>query len=138
VFVIRYGKVAYEIYVALKPENMCGVQLGAEAISPCQKLKAVIYEFDCGATTPFTTQVSILKPTEAIPCSGGNVFSAYNGSQEGAWRGPFTEITWLSDSALKVTYISDAVVDEREEKYGSIKIEYIPLHPKPAKIAVDM
>lgn len=137
VFVIRYGKVAYEIYVALKPENMCGVQLGAEALSPNQKLKAVIYQFDCGATTPFTTQVSILKPSEAIPYSAGNVFSAYNGSQEGAWRGPFAEIAWLSDTTLKVSYISDAAVQEREEKYKGIKVEYVPLHPKPANIAVE-
>jgi hypothetical protein len=73
VLAIRYGKVAYEINVALKPENMCGVQLGAEALSPNQKLKAVIYQFDCAATTPFTTQISILKPDEAIPYSAARV-----------------------------------------------------------------
>lgn len=137
VLVIRYGKVAYEIYVALKPENMCGVQLGAEALSSNQKLRAVIYQFDCGATTPFTTQVSILNPDEAIPYHGGNVFTAYGGSREGAWRGPFTEIAWLSDTKLKVSYVSDAVIQERKKKYKGIDIEYVPLHPKPANIAVE-
>jgi hypothetical protein len=137
ILVIRYGKVAYEISLALSPENMCGVQLGAEALSPNQKLKAVIYQFDCGATSPFTTQVSILKPAEAIPYSAGNVFSAYKGSQKGAWRGPFAEIAWLSDTTLKVSYISDAVVQESEQKYRGINIKYVPLHPKPANIAVE-
>lgn len=135
--VIQYGKIASEIYVALKPENMCGVQLGAEALSPNQRLKAVIYQFDCGATAPFTSQVSILKPAEAIPYSAGNVFSAYNGSQEGTWRGPFAEIAWVSDTTLKVSYISDAVIQAREEKYEGIKVEYVPLHPKPANIVAE-
>ena len=33
-----------------------------------------MFERDCGATTGFSTQVSILNPGEALPPEGGNVF----------------------------------------------------------------
>ncbi|MGQ0699213.1 MAG: hypothetical protein ACT4PZ_13330 [Panacagrimonas sp.] len=116
VIVARCGPDAYQIYVALKPENMCGVALGAESLSPSQKLRAVIYQFDCGATTPFTTQVSILNPGEVLPYSSGNVFGAYRGSREGVWRGSYAEIQWLSESTLQVSYIADAIVTKRSDK----------------------
>lgn len=135
--VARCGPEAYKIYVALKPENMCGVELGAEALSPSNKLKAVIYQFDCGATTPFTTQISILKPDEVLPYSSGNIFSAYRGSWTGSWYGPYAEIAWLDESTLQVSYIGDANVTKRTEKRGSVNIRYVELSTEAANQAFN-
>lgn len=130
--VARCSPEAYKVYVALQPENMCGVELGAEALSPRGDLRAVIYQFDCGATTPFTTQVSVLKPHEALPYSSGNVFSAYRGSRKGSWHGPYAEIAWLNESTLQVKYIGDAIVTDRSSTRGSVNIEYVELSAEAA------
>jgi hypothetical protein len=135
--VARCGPEAYKVYVALKPENMCGVELGAESLSPNRKLRAVIYQFDCGATTPFTTQVSILKPDEVLPYSSGNVFSAYRGSREGSWHGPYAEIAWLNESTLQVNYIGDAIVTNRNSTRGSVSIKYVELSAEAANQAFN-
>lgn len=116
---------------------MCGIELGAESLSPDRKRRAVIYQFDCRATTPFTTQNSILKPDKVVPYSGGNVFSAYHGSREGSWRGPYAEIAWLNDSTLQVAYICDAVVTNRNNAYGRIDIEYLALNTETANQVLD-
>jgi hypothetical protein len=39
----------------------CGNQLYQEVLSPDNKYKAVVFQRDCGATTGFSTRVSILR-----------------------------------------------------------------------------
>ena len=42
-------------------ENLCGNEIIEEIKSPDNKYKLVIFQRDCGATTGFSTQISILK-----------------------------------------------------------------------------
>jgi hypothetical protein len=46
----------------------------AEAISPGNQKRAVLFQRDCGATTGFSTNISILDHNQALPHSAGNVF----------------------------------------------------------------
>lgn len=54
--------------------GMCANEVHAEIISPNQRYKAVIFQRDCGATTDFSTQISILKAKAKLPNKSGNIF----------------------------------------------------------------
>ena len=45
----------------------CANTVSAEHISPDGKLRAVLFERDCGATTNWSSQISILRRTEPLP-----------------------------------------------------------------------
>mgnify|MGYP003630942723 CR=1 FL=1 len=122
VAVLYLGKCSYEIYDALRPENMCGKTLGYESMSPSGSHKAVIYEFNCGAMDPFSTQISILAPNEEVPYSGGNVFGSSRGERRGDWNGPYAEIEWLSENHLHIKYIKDTNVHHLAAKVNGVKI----------------
>lgn len=115
---------SYQIYDALRPENMCGKTLGVEKLSPSGELKAVIYEFNCGAGDPFSTQVSILAPEEEIPYHGGNVFAASRGERRGSWNGPYAEIEWESPEHLIIKYIGDTNVHFKNNEVSGIRVTY--------------
>lgn len=45
-------------------DDICGNKIIQEIPSPNRKLKAVIFTRDCGATTGFSTQISLLSKTQ--------------------------------------------------------------------------
>ena len=45
---------------------MCGNEIFQEASSPDNSYKAVVFQRDCGATTGFSTQVSILGTNDEL------------------------------------------------------------------------
>jgi len=119
IFLARCG---YQIYDVLRTENMCGKTMGYEAVSPTGTHKAVIYEFNCGAMDPFSTQISILSRDEEIPYSHGNVFGASRGERRGAWNGPYAEIEWITSNHLHIKYIKDTSVHHMAKEVRGVKI----------------
>src|SRR5438552_17914703 len=55
--------------------GMCAADVVTVLPSPGDRLDAVLYEYDCGGTTAFGTDVSILAHG-AVPTSPGNVLVA--------------------------------------------------------------
>jgi hypothetical protein len=51
----------------------CSNQIIKQIPSPNGKMKAVVFQRDCGATTGFNTQVSVLLSNQQLPDEGGNV-----------------------------------------------------------------
>jgi hypothetical protein len=56
--------------------SLCGNGIISEASSPGATKRAVVFESSCGATTGFSTHVSVMNAGEALPDSAGNVFDA--------------------------------------------------------------
>jgi len=83
----------------------CGNQIVNETISPDKSMRAVIFERDCGATTDFSTQISILGANERLPHAGGNVF--VEDSDHGASQ-YWAEVRWNSPERLIVRYPASA------------------------------
>ena len=54
-------------------EGMCANRISAEYPSPDGLRRAVVFERDCGATTGFSAQVSVLRRGEILGNEGGNV-----------------------------------------------------------------
>lgn len=89
-------------------DDLCGNTLLAETPSPEGNLRAVVFERNCGATTSFSTQVSVIESGSTLPNEGGNVFIATTGhgkapSDQG-W-GPDVQILGLAPQffALNIT-----------------------------------
>jgi hypothetical protein len=103
--------------------GMCGSYPYKTIASPSGKYKAVIYQFDCGATTGFSTQISILKANEQLAAEAGNIFSSDGHPEKVA-----PEVIWVNDNNLNI-HISAAVpVHNRDEAWGwpweRIKVTY--------------
>src|SRR5438105_41968 len=87
--------------------GLCGNEIGYEEASPNGKLKAVVFERGCGATTRATTQISVLRKSEPLPNDAGNIFIA---------RGnPLIRLQWRSDTELLVTYPPGTTVSLKEK-----------------------
>lgn len=124
-------------YIVFSPaEEMCNLNLAQELASPQGQYKAIIYQYDCGATTPFTTNISILSRTEEIEYVAGNLFVAYHSSRSGPWHGPYTEIKWLSETSLVISYVADATVSKQEKSVGSVVASYVQLNSETANKAI--
>jgi hypothetical protein len=74
--------------------------------SPDGKIEAVIFERDCGATTGFSTQISILHKGASIRSGTGNAI--VGDSNRGAAPvaksgGPPAQIRWLTNRRVVIT-----------------------------------
>lgn len=95
--------------------DMCGSEVLHSLKSPNGKLKAVSFLYDCGATTGFSTQVSILEIDETIE-SSGNVFVS-KGKNDIRFR-------WSSDSELVIGNIGMLETYKTEKEFESVTITY--------------
>ena len=94
-------------------ENMCGNEIFKEVSSPDFEFKAVIFQRDCGATTGFSTQVSVIPITETLPNEGGNVLII-----DGHPSDTQLEISWLSNSELKISKNINGTEYKAEKNIG--------------------
>lgn len=82
---------------------------------------------ECGATTDFTTQVSLDPWFFQVV---GNVFvaDAYNGGTRGSWGGPWAEMTWIAPNKLLVSYDERSRIFEQKDAIHGVSIVYHPMH----------
>lgn len=107
--------------------DMCGNKVLEEVPSPGARYKAVAFERDCGATTGFSTQVSILSADEGDPEDAGNAFQANTdrgAAPSGPGGGPKVSLEWVADETLVITYDSRARVGKPESYLEGVNIEY--------------
>ena len=102
-------------------DDMCESYSYKTVVSPNGKYKAVIYQFDCGATTGFSTQISILSAEKMLNDEPGNIFQSDGHPEYGA-----PEILWLDDKHLNIHKRGNNQVYNQEESWGwnKIKITY--------------
>lgn len=112
--------------------DMCANSVLAEVGSPNGQFKAVVFERDCGATTDFSTQVSVLSASDSLENHGGNVFVAdsdHGKAPRGPGGGPDVRVTWLSDQRLRIEHHSLARVFKSEPRRKNVDIEYLTSKP---------
>ena len=96
----------------------CGSTVLSESKSPNGLLKAVIFNYDCGATTGFSSHISILPNAITSPRDAGNIFVA-DGSGASA-----VQIKWLSSNRLLISYDKRARTFNRKKQFESVAISY--------------
>lgn len=96
--------------------SSCANSAIAEYPAPGGRLKAVVFERDCGATTGYSTQVSILGIGASLPNGAGNVFVAdYAGG---------VRVDWRSDTNLRIEHHANARLFKSEAKFENVAVEY--------------
>lgn len=106
---------------------MCGNRIVSTEMSPDRAMKAVLFERDCGATTGFSSQVSVLRAEEELPNAGGNAFAANEsrGGEATAWGGPFVALHWADAHKLVVKYDSGADVRFKADRVDDIDLVWL-------------
>jgi hypothetical protein len=106
----------------------CGNDIASEVVSPNRKMKAVIFQRDCGATTGFSTQISVLPNNKTLPNESGNVFYADDNDGKAKLNKDFAlenlEVKWLNDTDLLIRYDKQAKASEFEKLPSGIKVIY--------------
>jgi hypothetical protein len=96
----------------------CGNTVVSESPSPDSALRAVVFERNCGATTAFTTHVSVLENGVTLPDSVGNVFVADEYRIQTAAR-------WSSPGTIEIRHDSRARVFKSEPAIGNVRVVYV-------------
>lgn len=95
--------------------DMCGNDIVQKVPSPDGEKVAYIFTRDCGATTGFSPQLSILDKNDKFLNKFGNTFRSDKNFS----------IDWLDEKKLQVIYDKKSKTYEMDKRVNGIKIEYI-------------
>jgi hypothetical protein len=102
--------------------SCCGNEDVAEHPSPDGTSKYVTFSRNCGATTGFNVQISVLPARRGLPAHPGNTF--IGDDDHGA--APFVaRAQWVSNELLQVTVSKRARIYKKEAHVGAISIRYV-------------
>jgi hypothetical protein len=107
--------------------DMCGNRISTMMESPKKEWNIVVFERDCGATTDFSTQISILRKNQELPNSAGNIFSADSGhgSAQINEKGViYVEPLWINSRTISIKYDSEATAFYQENEFNGITIRF--------------
>jgi len=94
----------------------CGNEVASTIESPRGGHVAVIFNRNCGATTGFNTQLSVLAKGDAVPKEAGNTFIA-DGSLA-------LKVRWVSESQLVVAGVQGAKIFKQEKLANGVVVSY--------------
>lgn len=107
---------------------MCGITLVDEIANTTHSKKAVVFVVNCGATTDYSTQVSILNYDDIISDNlRGNIFiSDTNHGEAPSFNsaGPEVLAEWIDNDNLIIRHHPKARIFKAENILDSITIEY--------------
>lgn len=101
---------------------MCGNYIHEEYPSPGGKWKAVVFQRDCGATTGFSTQISILPSSDSVENDSGNIFII-----DGHPNDMAPSLNWIADNKLRINRKRTGNEYKAELTYGwfsKVEISY--------------
>lgn len=113
----------------------CGNDVLARVPSPNGSHQAVVFERDCGATTGFSTQVSIVESDETFlqqpstwrATEQGNVLiidDDHGAAPQGPGGGPKVDVAWSGEAQLVLTYHPRARVSRAVERIDDIRVRH--------------
>ena len=92
----------------------CENEVTQSVLAPSGKLKAVVFNRGCGATTGFNTQVSILDAGRELPDEGGNVLIVDDKVE--------FSLQWTSDRALAISGSLATQVFKKESEVSGVHV----------------
>jgi len=96
---------------------MCGNEISKTELSPDGVSKAVVYNRDCGATTGFNTQVSIIGAEDQLSNNSGNILIIKNKEN--------LTLNWLSNNQLEIKGNLSNETFKKEQRYKGFLITYV-------------
>jgi len=117
--------------------SLCNNDEVLRVSSPDAKLEAVVFQRDCGATTGFSTQISIVAKGTSLANGGGNLYVAdtdHGKAPAANWGGPQVDVVWTDNRTVKVVTHPDARVFHKKTAISisigifskeNVKAEYV-------------
>ena len=113
----------------------CGNDVVARIPSPSGSQQVIVFERDCGATTGFSTQVSVLprgeglreQPSMWTATEAGNVLIVdddHGAAPSGPGGGPKVEVAWNGEREVVLTYHPRVRVFRALERVGNTGIRH--------------
>jgi hypothetical protein len=103
--------------------GLCGNEIFQEVYSPDHTYKAVVFQRDCGATTGFSTQVSILGASSKLPNDSGNILS-----MDGHPDWTQVQISWDGNRSVLIKYSDGYEIYSQKTEYRDFfkvfKVQY--------------
>jgi len=94
--------------------GLCGNEVVQTTVSPDGRVKAFVFERDCGATTGFSTQISVVGSGKGLPNAAGNVFIADGDDGQIGPKGALpARVTWVGTRQLQIQYPERAVIHQQ-------------------------
>lgn len=118
--------------------GVCGNDVVKSTPSPDGRWSAVLFQRDCGATTGFSTQISVVR-RGGEPAGGGNIFVAdddHGAAPTAAWGGPWADVKWSSPTTLTVFYDGRSRLFAKRERIVDVHISYAPSSPSGRATAI--
>ena len=115
------------LYFTFQPNEMCRNHLIESKFSPNKQFKVLIFSRDCGATTGYSTQISIVEFDEKLEQNdGGNIFIADYNHGEAIMNGEIINVNpkWIDNENLIIEYDKKARIFKNENSENGIKIIY--------------
>jgi hypothetical protein len=106
--------------------DACRNQIIQQSASPNGRWLAVLIQRNCGATTDFSTQVSVVRNGE-VPSGSGNVFRAdtdHGKAGAESWAGPWAEVNWVADDLILIRYDRRSRTFATNRHIGGVRITY--------------
>ncbi len=99
----------------------------SEIPNPDKTLKVAIFQRSCGATTGFSTQISVLRISRSLPDDSVNIFVAdtnHGRARSAAWGGPEAKVYWETSRKLVIERQIMARVFKAEKQIDGVVVEY--------------
>jgi hypothetical protein len=110
--------------------DMCATTVIDQIASPSGKLKAVLFQNDCGATTDFNSHVAIVPGDKDVSQKDSlpNSFFAADGNHgrapAGKGGGPEVRINWVSDTRLEIQHYDLVRIIRADASSKGVQINY--------------
>ena len=121
-------KAAAPLLILASPacSDACGNYVQKVLPSPDGKHAAVLFRRDCGATTDFSTQVSVVR-MGTRPKGSGNVFIAdadHGAVGRAAWGDPWADMKWVAPRHLVISYDARSRVFSKNGSASGVRITF--------------
>ena len=100
--------------------GLCGSYIYQQAASPNGKYRVVVFQQDCGATTGFSTNLSLLRTNQALGQQSGNMIRA---SGHPDWFDIGVE--WQDDTHVTITHNGRWKPSTQKETVRGVHINYV-------------
>jgi hypothetical protein len=114
--------------------DACGNTVLEQVVAPDGAHRIVVFQRACGATTGFSTQASLLDPSDQLPESSGNVFIAdtdHGAAPSGPGGGPELRVRWLSAQRVEITHHRSARVFKSRKLMDGVRFDFAGFADKP-------
>lgn len=107
----------------------CSNSVLKQIVSPDKKYKAIIFTRDCGATTGFSTQLSLVNYESTLENERGNVLIISDKADGPSFENGGAEVqaSWNNEKELVIFYNTSVETFAKQTKFENLKITYSPL-----------